>query len=79
MAIVSLPVGGTITRIACGSTIRRIAWPRLMPSACGRLALSGVDREDAGPGDLGHVRRLGEPEPDDAADEPGEDLRWRRG
>ena len=33
MAIVSLPVGGTMTRMACGSTIRRIALPRLMPSA----------------------------------------------
>ena len=34
MAMVSLPVGGTITRIACGSTTRRIALPRLMPRAC---------------------------------------------
>ena len=33
MAMVSLPVGGTMTRMACGSTIRRIALPRLMPSA----------------------------------------------
>src|SRR5882757_996575 len=31
--IVSLPVGGMITRMACGSTIRRSAWVRDMPSA----------------------------------------------
>ena len=33
IAMVSLPVGGTMTRIACGSTIRRSVFPRLMPSA----------------------------------------------
>ena len=33
MAIVSLPVGGTITRIACGRTIRRIVCARDRPSA----------------------------------------------
>lgn len=32
--MVSLPVGGMITRMACGSTIRRMVWKRLMPSAC---------------------------------------------
>ena len=32
--IVSLPVGGTITRIACGSTILRSVWPRVMPIDC---------------------------------------------
>ena len=32
--IVSLPLGGMITRIACGSTIRRIVRSRVMPSAC---------------------------------------------
>ena len=31
--ISSLPVGGMITRIACGSTIRRMVWPHYMPSA----------------------------------------------
>ncbi len=31
--MVSLPVGGMITRIACGSTIRRSVAARLMPSA----------------------------------------------
>ena len=30
--IVSLPVGGMTTRIACGSTIRRIVCRRVMPS-----------------------------------------------
>ena len=32
--MVSLPVGGMITRIAWGRTIRRIVRPLLMPSAC---------------------------------------------
>ena len=32
--IVSLPVGGMITRIACGRTIRRIVCSRVIPSAC---------------------------------------------
>ena len=32
--IVSLPVGGMITRIACGSTIRRMICRRVMPSDC---------------------------------------------
>jgi len=31
--IVSLPVGGTITRIACGSTMRRRIVPSFMPRA----------------------------------------------
>ena len=34
IVIVSLPVGGMMTRIACGSTMRRIVWPWVMPSAC---------------------------------------------
>ncbi len=33
MEMVSLPVGGMITLIACGSTMRRIVWARVMPSA----------------------------------------------
>ena len=33
MVIVSLPVGGMITRIACGSTMRRMVRPRDMPRA----------------------------------------------
>src|SRR6476659_9817839 len=31
--IVSLPVGGTMTRMAWGNTMRRIDWSRVMPSA----------------------------------------------
>ena len=31
--MVSLPVGGMITRMACGSTIRRMIRSRFMPSA----------------------------------------------
>ena len=31
--MVSFPVGGTITRMACGMTIRRSVVPRFMPSA----------------------------------------------
>ena len=62
MAIVSLPVGGTMTRIAWGSTTRRIVLPRRMPSACGGLGLALVDRQDAGAGDLGHVGGLGQPQ-----------------
>ena len=38
MAMVSLPVGGTMTRMACGSTTRRIVLRRLMPSACAASA-----------------------------------------
>ncbi len=34
MLMTSLPVGGTITRIACGMTIRRSVLAWLMPSAC---------------------------------------------
>ena len=72
IAIVSLPVGGTITRIACGSTIRRSVWPRVRPSACGGLGLARVDRLDAGPDDLGHVGRLGQRQRQHAGDEPGQ-------
>lgn len=34
MLMTSLPVGGTITRIACGITIRRRVFEWLMPRAC---------------------------------------------
>ena len=33
IAMNSLPVGGMMTRIACGSTTRRIFWRYVMPSA----------------------------------------------
>ena len=74
IAIVSLPVGGMITRIACGSTIRRIVAPRLMPERAGRLGLTGVDRLDAGADDLGHVGALGQRQPDQPGGEAAEDL-----
>ena len=53
--IVSLPVGGMITRIACGSTIRRIVCRRVMPERLRRLGLALVDRDDPGAHDLRHV------------------------
>ena len=46
--IVSLPVGGTITRIACGSTIRRSVCMRDRPSAVAASVWpSGTDRMPA--------------------------------
>ena len=63
--IASLPVGGMITRIACGSTIRRIVCRRVMPSDAGRVGLALVDRDDPGADDLRHVGALVEPEPED--------------
>ena len=66
MEIVSLPVGGMITRIACGSTIRRSVWPRVMPSALGGLALPSSTDMQAAAHDLGHVRRLVEAEAEQA-------------
>ena len=67
--IVSLPVGGMITRIACGSTIRRIVCRRRHAERLRGLGLALVDRDDAGAHDLGHVRALVEPEPEDRGDE----------
>ena len=60
--IVSLPVGGMITRIAWGSTMRRIVCRRVMPERLRRLGLALVDRDDAGAHDLGHVGALVEAE-----------------
>ena len=76
IAIVSLPVGGTMTRIACGSTIRRSTWPRDRPSADRRLGLARVDRLDAGPDDLGHVRGLGQAQREHAGHEAGQQVAW---
>src|SRR3954471_10099978 len=46
--IVSLPVGGTTTRMACGSTMRRSVWPRVNPSAdAASLWPSSTDRMPA--------------------------------
>ena len=69
MEIVSLPVGGTMIRIAWGSTIRRITLSRVMPKRLGRLGLPGVHRGDPGPDDLGHVGRLVQPEREQPADQ----------
>ena len=62
--MVSLPVGGMITRIACGSTTRRNVWAAGHAQRPGRLGLAGVHRLDAGADDLGHVGGLGERQPE---------------
>ena len=48
MLMTSLPVGGTITRIACGSTIRRSVCVRLHAERVRGLGLALVDRQQAG-------------------------------
>ena len=58
MLITSLPVGGMITRIACGNTFRRIVCAHDMPERDRGLGLALADRADAGPDDLGHVGGL---------------------
>ena len=60
--IVSLPVGGMITRIACGSTIRRMICSRRHAERLRGLGLALVDRDDAGADDLRHVGALVEAE-----------------
>ena len=46
--MVSLPVGGTMTRMACGSTMRVMTWPPRMPSACAASCWPGsTDRMPA--------------------------------
>ena len=48
IAIVSLPVGGTITRIAWGSTTRRISSARVIPSEdAASVCPSSTDRMPA--------------------------------
>lgn len=48
MLMTSLPVGGTITRIACGITIRRRVLLWLMPRACeASVWPSSTDRRPA--------------------------------
>ena len=71
IAIVSLPVGGMMTRIACGRTIRRSTGPA-HAERLGGLGLARVDRLDAGPDDLGHVGRLGQRQREHAGGEPGQ-------
>ena len=69
--MVSLPNVGMMTRIACGSTMRRMVSVGDMPSDERRLALAGVDGDDAGAHQLGGVRGLVEAQ--------GEDRHARRG
>ena len=63
--IVSLPVGGMITRIAWGSTIRAHRLQARHAERLRRVGLALVDRDDPGADDLGHVGALVEPEPED--------------
>ena len=62
--IASLPVGGTITRIACGSTIRRSVCSRVMPSACAASVCPGSTEMIPAAHDLGHVGGLVQREPE---------------
>ena len=71
----SLPVGGMITRIACGSTTRRILAHVPHAQRVGGLALAVGHRLDAGPEDLGHIRAVVEPEGDGACGGGLEDQR----
>ena len=74
MLMNSLPVGGTITRIACGSTIRRMVLPVGHAERVRRLGLALVDRLDAGPDDLRHVRGLVEAEAEQGGHERRHDV-----
>ena len=58
MEMVSLPIGGMMTRMACGRTMRRIVRPRDMPSDERGLGLAAVHRDDAGAHQLGRVGGL---------------------
>src|SRR4051812_511273 len=68
MEIVSLPVGGVMTRIACGSTMRRIVCSRVMPSDCA-ASVWPSSTEMMPAHDLGHVGALVEPQREDGGDE----------
>ena len=70
--MVSLPVGGMMTRMAWGRTIRRRVRPLDIPSDGRRLGLALVHRDDAGPDDLGHVGALVEAEAEGAGHEGGD-------
>ena len=65
----SLPVGGMITRIACGSTVRRIVIHHDMPSAVDASVWPSGTERDPGADDLGHVRGLVEAQTEDRQDE----------
>ena len=70
--MVSLPVGGMMMRMAWGRTIRRMVWTLGHPERLGGLGLALVDRDDAGPDDLGHVGALVEAEAQGAGHERGD-------
>ena len=72
MEIVSLPVGGMMTRIAWGSTILRITANARHAERLRRLGLAVIDRDDAGANDLRHVRSLIEAEAEDGGEERGD-------
>ena len=67
--MVSLPVGGMMIRMAWGSTMRRRVWNLRHAERLGGLGLALVDRDDAGPDDLGHVGALVEAEAQGAGHE----------
>ena len=73
MEMVSLPVGGMMTRMAWGSTIRRRVWSLVMPMRLGGFGLALVDRDDPGPHDLGHVGALVEAEAQGGGHERGDE------
>ena len=62
----SLSSGGMTRRTACGRTTKRSAWQRDEAERPRGRLLARVDRVDAGPVDLGHVRRVDERQRDDA-------------
>ena len=66
IAMNSFPVGGMITRVACGRTIRPHALRVAHPQGVGRFGLTVPDRLDPGSEDLRHVRPVVQPESDDA-------------
>ena len=70
----SLPVGGMITRIACGSTTRVIVCHQPRPERGRGLVLPLVDREQSSAHDLGHVGRLVQGEADDREREVREEV-----
>ena len=56
--MVSLPIGGMMTRIAWGSMIRRIVSAEGHPQRLRRLGLAPLHRDDAGAHELGGVGRF---------------------
>ena len=66
--------GGTMTRSACGMTIRRIVRPRREAERGRRLGLPARHRQDAGAHDLGDegagVKRQAEQQRDELGNDP---------